>query len=395
MAATVYRETAVVDHEQGTLRPGTSIVVDGDRITWIGPAGDEPDPGAGAEVVDASGTTAVAGMVDAHSHLTMPGGAHWIDRGLDPTEDLVEVAEENARLLRRAGVRWARDVGAPVRHDEAHGGERALSLAMRDRWHGRREYPQIRAAGGWVARRGTLPTGIAVEVDDGDAMLAAAMRQLDDGADLVKLYLDGPDRDTAPFTVDEVARVVAAAHDRGARVTAHSGVLPGARVGVAAGVDALEHGFQLDADVARGMADRGVMLVATLSVLESWTTFATTTELPRFAGDDGRVAVAERRERAHDSIRLAHAAGVLIAAGTDFGGGSLRAGHLAWEVETLVAAGLSPAEALAAATVNGGAVLGEPDAGVLREGGPADVVFVHGDPTVDPSALWRVWRTTW
>ena len=90
-----------------------------------------------------------------------------------------------------------------------------------------------------------------------------------------------------------------------------------------------------------------------------------------------------------------HAAGVLIAAGTDFGGGSLRANHLAWEVQTLVATGLPPADALAAATVNGGRLLDEPDAGVLRPGGPADFALVHGDPLSDPAALWRVWRTTW
>ena len=62
----------------------------------------------------------------------------------------------------------------------------------------------------------------------------------------------------------------------------------------------------------------------------------------RFASAEGRAALAERREAAHESVRLAPAAGVLIAAGTDFGGGSLRANQLAWEVEPLVAAGLDP-----------------------------------------------------
>jgi len=100
-------------------------------------------------------------------------------------------------------------------------------------------------------------------------------------------------------------------------------------------------------------------------------------------------------EAAQESVRLAHTAGVLIAAGTDFGGGSLRANQLAWEVEALVAAGLDPVDALAAATVNGGRLLGEPGAGVLEQGGPADFVLVHGDPLADPAALWRVWRTSW
>jgi imidazolonepropionase-like amidohydrolase len=75
---------------------------------------------------------------------------------------------------------------------------------------------------------------------------------------------------------------------------------------------------------------------------------------------------------------------VLICAGTDFGGGSLRANQLAWEVQTLVAAGLEPYDALAAATVNGGRLLGEPGAGVLTQGGPADFLLIHGDPLTDP-----------
>jgi imidazolonepropionase-like amidohydrolase len=282
-----------------------------------------------------------------------------------------------------------------MRDDAEDGRERALSLTVRDRWRGRREYPYVRAAGSWVSRRGSLPEGLAVEVDDGDGLVAAAMRQLDDGADLVKLYLDGPDRETAPFTVDEVRAVVTAAHDRGAKVTAHSGMLPGARVGVTARVDALEHGFQLDADVAKDMADGNVALVSTLAVLESWRTFARTTTLDRFTSPQARSAIAARQEWARESVRLAAAAGVLIATGTDFGGGSLRANQLAWEVQALVAAGIEPYDALRAATVGGGLLLGEPTAGVLAEGGPADIVFVHGDPTTDPSALWRVWRVTW
>jgi imidazolonepropionase-like amidohydrolase len=142
------------------------------------------------------------------------------------------------------------------------------------------------------------------------------------------------------------------------------------------------------------MARQGTALVSTLAVLESWRTFATTTQ-ERFASTGGQQRIGERREAARESVRLAHRAGVIIAAGTDAGGGSLRANQLAWEVSALVAAGLDPYDALLAATANGGRVLGERTAGVLREGGPADVVLVHGDPLSDPEALWRVWRTTW
>jgi predicted amidohydrolase YtcJ len=122
--ATLYRDCAVVDDVTRALQCGMSILVEGGRVRWIRPVDGEEDPGPDAEVVDAGGTTAVPGMVDAHSHLTMPGGSHWTARG----------------------------------------------------------------------------TPMAVEVDDGDGLLAAAARQLDDGADLAKLYLDGPDRETSPFT---------------------------------------------------------------------------------------------------------------------------------------------------------------------------------------------------
>ena len=392
MSRTVYRGAALADGTGPVLETGVSLLVEDDRIAWIGPGDDEPDPGTDAEVVDASGATIVPGLVDSHSHLTMPGGAHWVDRGFDPPERLVEVAEHNARLQRAAGVRWARDVGSPVGADPVDGRVRGLALGVRDRWAGRREYPYVRAAGTWVSRQGSLPSGLGVEVPDGDALLAAAMAQLDDGADLVKIYLDGPDPEASPFTAGEVCRVVTAAAARGARVAAHSGTLPGARAGAEGGVASLEHGFALDADVAALMAATGVALVSTLSVLESWRTFSRTTTLPRFASAEGMDRIAERRERAHESVRLAARAGVLIAAGTDFGGGSTRANQLAWEVECLGTAGLEPWQALAAATRNGGTLLGEPEAGVIREGGPADFALVHGDPLSDPAALWRVWR---
>lgn len=394
MPGVLYRDAALADGTGPQLRLGVSILVVDDRVAWIHAADDEPSTGSDVDVVDASGCTIVPGLVDSHSHLTLPGGAHWIDRGFDSAETLLAVAEDNARLQRAAGVRWARDVGSPRRIDPVDGRTRALALGVRDRWAGRREYPYVRAAGTWITRTGSLPPDLSVEVDHGADLVAAVRAQLDDGADLVKLYLDGPDRETAPFTVDEVRAVVSHAHSRGARVTAHSGMLPGARVGAEAGVDSLEHGFQLDADVASLMASHGVALVSTLAVMESWRSFSRTTALPRFASPSGQEQIAGRREWAHESVRLALRAGVLIAAGTDFGGGSLRANQLAWEVECLVTAGLEPWQALAAATRNGGELLGEPDAGVIREGGPADLVLLHGDPYSDPSSLWRVWRVT-
>lgn len=395
MPATLYRDAALADGRSATLQVGVSILVRDRRIAWIRPGDGEEDPGPDAEVVDASGATAVPGLVDCHSHVTMPGGAHWIERGLDPPERLLRIAEENGRLLTAAGVRWARDVGAPLGRDPVHGRERALSLGLRDRWRGRHDRPYIRAAGTWVTRAGTLSPGLAAEAADADQLLAHALRQVDDGADLVKLYLDGPDPESAPWSSDEVRRAVDACHARGVRVTAHATRFDGTRVCAEAGVDAIEHGFEIDAGTAQLMHQRGIALVSTLTVMRSWRSFATTTRIPRFTSDEGRERIARREAAAVASLQACHAAGVHIAAGTDFGGGSPRANAIAWEVEALVDAGLQPFEALGAATWRGGELLGEPEAGVIREGGPADFLLVHGDPLSDPRALWRVWRVAW
>ena len=96
MVATLYRDGALADGRSDRLALGVSILVTDDRIVWIRPSDDEGPPATGArsamDVVDASGCTFVPGMVDCHSHLTLPGGAHWIDRVADSPGSLVAVA---------------------------------------------------------------------------------------------------------------------------------------------------------------------------------------------------------------------------------------------------------------------------------------------------------------
>ncbi len=392
---TLYRDAALADGSGPSLRKGVSVLVDRGRVVWIRSTSDEGELPGDVRVIDAGGSTIVPGMVDAHSHVTLPGGSHWIDRGADPPDELLEVAEHNGDLLGRAGVRWARDVGSPLAVDPRDGQKRALALRVRERWRSHPNRPRIRVAGTWISHSGVIAGGLLIEADDGPALLRAASTQLDDGTDFLKLYLDGPKKEEAPWSTEDVQAVVELAHGRGAKVTAHSGFLGGARVGIDAGVDSLEHGFELDSGAVAKMARQGTFLVSTLAIFRSWASFAQTTTLPRFVGDEGKERTARRGERAIESVHLAYRAGVRIATGTDFGGGSLRANHLAWEVESLVEAGLKPWEALASATIRGGELLGEEDAGRIVEGGSADFFLVHGDPLTDPTALWRVWRVAW
>ena len=376
------RDACLADGHSPTLQVGIDLLIENGRIAWVSP--DESDPGD-ADVLDGGGATIVPAFVDAHSHLTMPGGSHWIERGSDPPDRLREVARRNASRLVQAGILWARDVGSPAGADG-----RAVSLQVRQEMAGRIGTPYIRVAGTWIATDGYLPMTVAVK--DGDGLRAAALAQLDSGTDFVKIMLDPPDRsDRCPFTVDDIRKACEAVHGRGRKITAHATILDGARVGAEAGVDSIEHGMEIDDAIAATMRAKNVALVSTLSVLASWATFERTTRIERFTGEEGKRRLAARREGAFAAIKAAQRFGVRIAAGSDFGGGSVRVGHLAWEVEQLVEAGLQPHEALAAVSWRGGELLGIDHAGRIRPGDPADLVLVHGDPLTDPRALWRVW----
>ena len=390
-APILYRGAALADGRSAELQRNVSVLVENGVVVWIRPTGGEEDP-RGAAVVDAAGATIVPGLVDAHSHLTGAGGAHWIDRFNDPPAVLAATGEANAALAWQSGVRWVRDLGSPIVSDPVDGRVRAASLGVRDRLAGRAGFPVIRAAGSWVTRAGSLPGRISAEAANADQLLAVALQQLDEGADLVKLYLEGPDPNTTPWSIAETRRVVEAVHARGARVAAHAGRIGDIRTGVEAGVDTIEHGTELDAYTARRMRDTGTMLVSTLTVFRSWLSFSTTTTIPFFSAAGAARRFSDQLAGAEAGVRNARAAGVAIAAGSDAGGGSGRANQITWEYQSLIIAGLQPAEALAAITWRGGEALGVPDAGVIREGGPAHFFLVHGDPLTDPSAIWRVWR---
>jgi imidazolonepropionase-like amidohydrolase len=390
-ARIVFRDASIADGRSSTLQRNKSVLVENGRISWIGPSDAEGDPGS-AEVVDGRGMTIVPGLVDAHCHLTSPGGAHYLDHFKDPPSKMLQTAESNGAAARNAGTAWLREVGSPTVVDPIDGHRRALALGIRDRWAGRTDRPKVRSGGTWLAPPRVLAKGVAIVVRDADELVAAAHQQLDQGADLVKLYVQAASGSDSPWTSTEIARVVAAVHGRGARVTAHVMNLAPARAAVAGGVDALEHGFRLDADLCAQMATRGTYLVTTLIVPKSWLLIGSTTSGTFFSTKAGKRYSRKLLERAQASARLARAAGVKICAGTDFGGGGSRAGQLAWEVESLVETGMQPWQGIGAATWRGGDLLRETNAGRLREGGPSDFFLVAGDPYSDPGALWDVRR---
>jgi imidazolonepropionase-like amidohydrolase len=390
----LYRHAAVVDGRSATRALDRSVLVENGRVAWIRPSDSEPDPGSasGLTIVDARGLTIVPGLVDGHCHLTSPGGPDYMQRFKDSPSVLLETAERNGSLARQAGIAWLREMGSRTAVDPVDGRRRAISLGIRDRWQGRTDRPRVRAAGTWICAPGGLEPGLGIVVRNGDELLAAAMKQLDQGANLVKLYVEAKDSRDSPWTPMEIRRVVDAARARGARVGAHAMWLLAARAAVFGGVSAIDHGFNLDADVCAEMRRRGTYLVTTLTVPRNWLRMGQTTSGTWWSTRAGKRYARRLLEKGNSSVDIARRAGVKIAAGSDFGGGSTRAGQLAWEVESLVTAGLEPWQAIGAATWRGGDLLGVTNAGRIVEGGPADFFLVDGDPYSDPSSLWNVRR---
>lgn len=351
------RADAFADGRSASPVPNVSLLIRDGRVAYLGPRDGEPatlDPA----IVALPGTTIIPGFVDCHSHFTGPGGLDYLQRLQDPESVLLQRAEENAKTLVRTGVLAARDVGAV----------NALNIRIRDSMRGRRDVPIIAAAGSWIGRRGRS-NPFAVQVGSTEELLAAAMAQLDLGADLVKIAVDGATRSAATFTVAELKPTVDAVHARGKRVAVHAQGF-GSRVAAEAGVDTIDHGYTIEPDTALKMRGR-TALVTTLSVPVAFNNAA---ELAQGLA----------------SVKIARDAGVRIATGTDFGGGPPRAGNFALELELLVRAGLEPYEALGAATWAAGEVMGVPGVGALAVGSAANVVVVEGGILSDIAAARRV-----
>jgi imidazolonepropionase-like amidohydrolase len=328
--------------------PRDLYVVDG-RVTYEKVAGAEHG-GSG---------WIVPGLVDAHCHV-----------GLDAHGGVDEATtEEQAVADRDAGALLLRDCGSPV--DTS--------------WiHDRDDLPRLIRAGRHIARTRRYIRNYAHEVEPED-LTAYVVKEAQRGDGWVKLVGDWISRDAgdlAPsFPPEAFAAAIEAAHEQGARVTAHcfgETVLPTL---IEAGIDCIEHGTGLTTDLIDTMVARGTALVPTVVQLNNFPQYAAAGEerFPAYAATM-RDLYAHRRE----TIMSAYEAGVPIYAGTD-AGGVLPHGGIAGEVLELAAYGFAPEDALGAASWRAREWLGWN--ATLEEGAPADFVVLDRNPLEDLTVL--------
>ena len=336
-------------HLRGPVLVGPEQVRDqawvvGGRLTYERPAAD-------ATAVDG---WVLPGLIDAHCHVGLgPHGA--VD---DAT------SEEQARTARDAGALLLRDAGS----------------AADTRWvDDRDDLPVLIRAGRHIARPKRYIRDYAEEVEPAD-LAAEVDRQARRGDGWVKLVGDWIDRDIGDLAACwpswALRPAMAAAHEAGARVTAHCFAESSLADLVDAGIDCIEHATGLDDTTLPLLAARGVAIVPTLINIEIFPGIAAAAhgKFPVYAAH-----LRALHERRHRTVGAAYDAGIPVYAGTD-AGGSLAHGRVAEEVLALAAAGLPPTEALSAATWAARTWLGH--AG-LTEGAQADLLVLDADPRRD------------
>jgi len=226
-------------------------------------------------------------------------------------------------------------------------------------------------------------------VDGADNARQAVREQISHGADWIKVYSDRSYRvredgvldDIPTFTPEELNAIVDEAHRERHKVASHAMALYGVHNSVEAGVDSIEHGNYIADEDLKTMASRGIFYVPTIYVGEY------VAQGRAAAGAPVWVKMIQIHE---DTFRRAMKAGVKIAFGTDAGGFDWKV-NPAKEFSSMVKFGMTPAQAIRAATVNAAELLGMKDSlGTLEAGKLADIVAVPGDPLADVSLMEKV-----
>ena len=380
------------DGRAGPVRGATLIEVRGDKIASIRPAG----AGVPAGAIDLTGLTCLPGLIDTHTHVLLQGDITADDYDAQLLKQSPEyrtiLATVNARRILSWGFTSIRDVeteGAGYADvDVKNAIEAGVIPGPRMQVATRAldvtgAYPLLGYAPAVV-----VPKGVQ-EADGPDGVRRAVREQLAHGADWIKVYSDrnyrvqpGDTLDDIPtFTLEEMKAIVDEAHRQRHKVASHAMALYGVHNSVEAGVDSIEHGNYIADEDVKMMVQKGIFYVPTIFVGEY------VAEGRAKAGAGVWTMMGPIHEK---TFRRALKAGVKIAFGTDIGGFDW---HIdpAREFGWMVKFGMTPEQALRAATVTAAELLGWSErVGTLEAGKLADIIAVPGDPTRDVAPLSKV-----
>ncbi len=371
----------------GAARIGFAVLVHGTKIAAVGPRESLAVP-SDCTTIALPGTTLVPGLIDMHSHVLLHpyNERAWDDQVLrDPEALRVARAIVAAKATLEAGFTTLRDLGTEGAGYADVGLKRAIEAGIVP---GPRLFVVTRAL---VAHGSYGPAGYAPEVccipqgaeETGgiDDLTRVVRDQIRRGADWIKAYADyryGPRGEARPtFTLAELTLMAELAHGSGRKVAAHAASTEGARRAILAGFDTIEHADGLTPELLAMMKERKCAVVPTL---------AATDAIMRYRGWDGDApeppAIVAKRAMFADAL----ASGVTICNGSDVG--VFPHGDNARELELMCAYGMTPAQALEAATSSSARVLGWPhELGTIAADAYADLVAVAGDPTASIAAL--------